>query len=81
VRRAYFFAASLLASDGVDDAGEDGAVEDGADGAGVLDAGGVALVFGVAFDSSFWHAASANAASRAATMRSVRFIVFLLYVG
>jgi hypothetical protein len=86
---AYFFAASLLASDGVagdapdgadDDAPDEelddglaGVLDDGLDGAGVLDAGGVAPVFGVD-ESFFWQAVSANAASMAAATRSVRFI-------
>jgi hypothetical protein len=69
----YFFAASLLASDGaigdVDGAGEDGAV----------DAGGVALVFGADFDSSRLQPARASAASTA--MSIIGFIVVLLWVG
>jgi hypothetical protein len=81
--RRYFFAASLLASAGGVDgvAVEDGGVDEagGVDGAGAVEAGGVAPVFGADFDSSFWQAASASAASTAAAMRSVRFIVFLLY--
>jgi hypothetical protein len=62
----------LLASDGVaGEAPEDGLDDDGLDG--VLEAGGVAPVFGVD-DSFFWQAVSANAATRAAATRSVRFI-------
>jgi hypothetical protein len=65
----------LLASDGaigdVDGAGEDGA--------GAVDAGGVALVFGVDFESSRLQPARASAASTA--MSIIGFIVVLLWVG
>jgi hypothetical protein len=85
MRRYYFLAESLLASDGVEGVALDGAgvVDDGAgavdDGGadGAVEAGGVAPVFG-ADGSFFWQAVSANAASRAAATRSVRFIVVLL---
>jgi hypothetical protein len=85
MRRCYFLAESLLASDGVEGVELDDAPDDGLDGAGAVDdgaegaveAGGVAPAFG-ADDSFFWQAVSANAASTAAATRSVRFIVFLL---
>jgi hypothetical protein len=72
----------LLASAGAegagagDDEGLDGALEEGA---GAVEAGGVAPVFG-ADGSFFWQAARARAAATAAAKRSVRFIFVLLSI-
>jgi hypothetical protein len=77
---ARYFGAPLLASAGLagaalgdDDGAEGAAPDEGLAGAGAVDAGGVAPVFG-ADESFFWQAARARAATTAAAMRSVRFI-------
>jgi hypothetical protein len=84
---AGYFGAPLLASAGLagaalgDDGAEGAAPDEGLagalEGAGAVEAGGVAPVFG-ADGSFFWQAARARAATTAAAMRSVRFIFVLL---